>query len=118
MKKYHLINNILGWGVFLIASIVYLVTAEPTASWWDCGEYIATADKLQVGHPPGAPTFQLIGRFFTMFADPQTAAYAVNAMSAISSAFTILFLFWTITLFGKKIAKISEGNINRLKFSE
>ena len=103
MKKYHLINNILGWGVCLIACIVYLITAEPTASWWDCGEYIATADKLQVGHPPGAPTFQLLGRCFTMFAEPQTAAYAVNAMSAISSGFTILFLFWTITLFGKKI---------------
>lgn len=115
MKKYHLINNILGWGVCLIACIVYLVTAEPTASWWDCGEYIATADKLQVGHPPGAPTFQLLGRFFTMFASPETAAYAVNAMSAICSGFTILFLFWTITLFGKKIANITEDNIKDSK---
>ena len=115
MKKYHLINNILGWGVCLIACIVYLITAEPTASWWDCGEYIATADKLQVGHPPGAPTFQLLGRCFTMFAEPQTAAYAVNAMSAISSGFTILFLFWTITLFGKKIVNITEDNIKDSK---
>src|SRR5574344_1025957 len=68
MKKYSLINNILGWAVCLIASIVYLMTAEPSASWWDCGEYIATAFKLQVGHPPGAPTFQLIARIFSLLA--------------------------------------------------
>ncbi|MDD2287695.1 MAG: DUF2723 domain-containing protein, partial [Bacteroidales bacterium] len=111
MKKYSLINNIIGWVVFLIASIVYLITAEPTASWWDCGEYIATAYKLQVGHPPGAPTFQLLGRIFSLFAggDVTKVAYMVNALSAICSAFTILFLFWTITMLAKKaIAKTSE----------
>ncbi|MDD2192328.1 MAG: DUF2723 domain-containing protein [Bacteroidales bacterium] len=107
MKKYSFINNSLGWLVFLIASIVYLLTAEPTASWWDCGEYIATAYKLQVGHPPGAPTFQLFGRIFSLFAggDVTKVAYMVNALSAICSGFTILFLFWTITMFGKKLVK-------------
>jgi thioredoxin-like negative regulator of GroEL len=111
MRKYSLINNILGWVVFLIASIVYLVTAEPTASWWDCGEYIATAYKLQVGHPPGAPTFQLFGRIFSLFAgsDVTKVAYMINAMSAICSGLTILMLFWTITMLAKKlIAKTQE----------
>ena len=111
MKKYSLINNILGWLVFLIASVVYLITAEPTASWWDCGEYIATAYKFQVGHPPGAPTFQLFGRIFSLFAggDVTKVAYMVNAMSAICSGLTILMLFWTITMLAKKlIAKTQE----------
>jgi len=79
------------------------MTAEATASWWDCGEYIATAFKLQVGHPPGAPSFQLFGRLFTLFSDPTTAAHAVNVMSALCSGFTILFLFWGITLLGKHL---------------
>ncbi|MDR1005259.1 MAG: DUF2723 domain-containing protein [Bacteroidales bacterium] len=110
MKKYNLINNIIGWGIFLVAAIVYLLTAEPTASWWDCGEYIATTAKLEVGHPPGAPTFQILGRLFAMlFGDsPTTTAFAVNAMSAISSAFTILFLFWSITMLAKKFVKNVE----------
>jgi len=99
MEKYRLYNNITGWLVFAIASIVYLMTVEPTASWWDCGEYIATAYKLQVGHPPGAPFFQLLGRFFSLFAFGNTAnvALMVNIMSALTSSFTILFLFWTIS---------------------
>ncbi len=107
MKKYSFINNSLGWLVFIIASIVYLLTAEPTASWWDCGEYIATAYKLQVGHPPGAPTFQIFARIFSLFAggDVTRVAYMVNALSAICSGFTILFLFWTITMFAKKLVK-------------
>ena len=107
MKRYNLINNVLGWAVFLVASTVYLMTAEPTASWWDCGEYIATADKLQVGHPPGAPTFQLLGALFSNFAgdDLTKVAYTINALSAISSAFTILFLFWSITMLAKKFVK-------------
>ncbi|MDO5760376.1 MAG: DUF2723 domain-containing protein, partial [Bacteroidota bacterium] len=107
MKKYKLINNCLGWMVFAIASIVYLITAEPTASWWDCGEYIATTAKLQVGHPPGAPTFQLIGRLFSFLAGGDTSkiAYMVNATSALCSGFTILFLFWSITMFAKKFIK-------------
>ena len=110
MKKYTLINNILGWVIFLIATTVYLITAEPTASWWDCGEYIATADKLQVGHPPGAPTFQLLGSLFSNFAGSDTSliAYTINAMSAVCSGFTILFLFWSITMLAKKFVKNTE----------
>ena len=103
VKQYHLANNIIGWVICLIACAVYIMTAEATASWWDCGEYISTAFKLQVGHPPGAPTFQLIGRLFSMFSSPETAAHAVNVMSAVCSGFTILFLFWGITLLGKHL---------------
>ena len=103
MKQYHLANNIIGWVICLIACAVYIMTAEATASWWDCGEYISTAFKLQVGHPPGAPTFQLIGRLFSMFSSPEDAAHAVNIMSAVCSGFTILFLFWGITLLGKHL---------------
>ena len=105
MKKYRLLNNCIGWVVFVIASIVYLMTAEPTASWWDCGEYIATTNKLEVGHPPGAPTFQLIGRLFALFAGSNVSKVAlmVNSMSAICSGLTILFLFWSITLLAKKL---------------
>ena len=103
MKSYHLVNNIIGWIVCLIACGVYVSTAEATASWWDCGEYIATAFKLQVGHPPGAPSFQLFGRIFSMFSDPADAAHAVNIMSALCSGFTILFLFWGITLLAKHL---------------
>lgn len=98
-------NIITGWAVWLIATIVYFCTLEPTVSWWDCGEYIATAYKLQVGHPPGAPLFQLIGRFFSLFAfgDVTKVALMVNVMSALCSSFTILFLFWTITMLAKKL---------------
>ena len=105
MKKFQNLNNIFGWATFIIASAVYLLTIEPTASWWDCGEYIATAFKLQVGHPPGAPLFQMIGRFFSLFAfgDVSHAARMVNVMSGLSSGFTILFLFWSIVLFAKKL---------------
>ncbi|MCX6305143.1 MAG: DUF2723 domain-containing protein [Bacteroidetes bacterium] len=105
MNSYKKINNILGWIVFAIASTVYILTSEPTMSFWDCGEYIATAFKLEVGHPPGAPLFQLLGRFFSLFAFGNLAHVArmVNTMSALSSGFTILFLFWTITMIAKKI---------------
>ena len=105
MTNFRKLNNIFGWATFAIASMVYLLTIEPTASWWDCGEYIATAFKLQVGHPPGAPLFQMIGRFFSLFAfgDTSKVAMMVNAMSALSSGFTILFLFWSIVLFAKKL---------------
>jgi len=105
MKLYKKINNITGWILFAIASAVYIITSEATASYWDCGEYIATAFKLQVGHPPGAPLFQLIGRFFSLFAFGDTALVArmVNTMSALASGFTILFLFWSITRLAKKI---------------
>jgi len=114
MNSYKKINNILGWVVFAIASAVYIITSEPTMSFWDCGEYISTAYKLEVGHPPGAPLFQLIGRFFSLFAfgDVTLVARMVNTMSALSSGFTILFLFWTITLIAKKIV-VKSGGISR-----
>jgi MFS family permease len=107
MMTYKKLNNILGWFVFAIAAFTYISTAEPTASFWDCGEYIATAAKLQVGHPPGAPTFQLIGRIFSMFAggDMSKVAFMVNVMSALVSAFTILFMFWSLTMIIKKLAQ-------------
>lgn len=103
--NYQRLNNIVGWFVFAIASFVYLSTIEPTASFWDCGEYIACADKLEVGHPPGAPLFLLIGRFFSLFAggDVSKVGMMINAMSALCSSFTILFLFWAITALGRKI---------------
>lgn len=104
MKKYNLVNNIFGWLSFVIAAVVYLLTIEPTASFWDCGEFITSAYKLEVGHPPGAPFFMLTGNFFTLFAsDPSKVAMMVNAMSALLSALTILFLFWTITHLAKKL---------------
>ena len=100
---YKRLNTIVGWMVFLFATSVYMLTLEPTTSLWDCGEYITTAYKLEVGHPPGAPLFMMLGRLFTIFASPENAAYMVNTMSALSSSFTILFLFWTITMIGKRI---------------
>lgn len=104
MKKYNLINNILGWFCFAVAATVYLMTIEPTASFWDCGEFITSAYKLEVGHPPGAPFFMLTGKFFTLFAsNPEQVAMMVNAMSGLLSALTILFLFWTITHLAKKL---------------
>mgnify|MGYP000132515652 FL=1 len=105
MNQFKKLNNIIGWSVFSIASFVYLSTIEQTVSFWDCGEYIATAYKLQVGHPPGAPLFQLFGRIFTLFAAQGTSevAVAINILSALCSSFTILFLFWTITAFGRKM---------------
>lgn len=109
--NYQRLNNIVGWFIFAIASFVYLRTIEPTASFWDCGEYIACADKLEVGHPPGAPLFLLIGRFFSLFAfgDTSKVGMMVNSMSALCSSFSILFLFWTITALARKIVdKTSE----------
>ncbi len=105
MQHYQRWNNIIGWIVGLAACAVYVLTAEATTSWWDCGEYISTAFKLQVGHPPGAPTFQLIGRIFSMFAfgDIMKVGFLVNCMSALCSGFSILFLFWSITMLGKKL---------------
>ena len=97
-------NTILGWITFAIALTTYTLTVEPTMSFWDCGEYIATAAKLEVGHPPGAPLFQMIGAFFAMFAtDAKHIALMVNMMSVFSSAFTILFLFWSSSLLIRKI---------------
>ena len=97
-KKYQLVNNITGWTVFVIALVTYWLTLEPTASYWDCGEFIIQADKLEIGHPPGNPIFMLTARFFANFAtDPAHVSVMVNAMSGLLSAFTILLLFWTIT---------------------
>ncbi len=104
MKTYNRWNLILGWFVFLIAAVTYLLTLEPTVSWWDCGEFIATSYKLEVGHPPGAPLFLMMGRVFSLFAsDREHVAVMINAMSGLASAFTILFLFWTITHLVKKL---------------
>ena len=110
MKRYHLINNIIGWIVFLVASIVYLATIEPTASFWDCGEFISASFKLEVGHPPGAPFFLLLGRFFSLFAggNVENVAKMINVLSALASSFTILFLFWTITHLAKKMIPKEE----------
>lgn len=108
-RKY---NTILGWSAFLLAAVVFLMTMEPTASLWDCPEYIATAYKLQVMHPPGAPLFMLLARFFTMFAPPEYAGMMVNVMSCIASAFTILFIFWTISYMGCKIYGKKAGEMS------
>lgn len=116
MKTYQRLNNLIGWLVFAIATSVYFLTLEPTASWWDCGEYISTAFKLQVGHPPGAPFFQILGRIFSLFAggDVTQVAFMVNVMSALSSSFTILFLFWTITMLARKMLA-PENNFDTAK---
>jgi hypothetical protein len=108
-------NTILGWLCFLIAAIVYALTAEPAVSFWDAGEYILSASKLNVGHPPGAPLFQMLGAFFSIFAiEPSQIGYIMNLMSGVSSAFTILFMFWSISLLLTKVsAKINiEKNNN------
>ncbi len=107
IQNFKKINNIAGWLIFAIAAFVYIYTIEPTVSFWDCGEYIATSVKLQVGHPPGAPFFQMVGNVLAQlaFGNVEMQAYWVNMVSALSSAFTILFLFWTITALAKKLAE-------------
>ena len=104
MKQYKLVDNIFGWVAFLIAAFVYCSTIEPTASFWDCPEFITTAYKQEIGHPPGAPFFMLLGNFFTHFANDTTqVAKMVNTMSALLSAVCIMFLFWTITHLARKL---------------
>ena len=109
-------NLRLGWFAFAFSLISYLLTVEPTASYWDCAEYISTSSKLQIGHPPGAPLFQMLGAFFSIFAsDNEQISLMVNMMSVIASAITIFFLFLTLTIVGKKIlikesTKISSQN--------
>ena len=118
-KTYRIWNLGLGWTVFTIALFTFGSTVEPTASFWDAGEYIATSAKLQVGHPPGAPFFQMMGAFFALFATgPQNIAVMVNFMSVFSSAFTILFLFWTLTLLLKKLPsfKTLDSTSERIGF--
>jgi len=102
-------NTYLGWLVFAVATTVYLMTIESTASLWDCGEYITAAYKLEVGHPPGAPLFMVLGRLFSFFAAPENVAVYINALSAVSSSLTILFMFWSLTLLIKKIV-IKQGD--------
>ena len=124
MNTFKLWNRSFGWGIFVIALFTYGFTVEPTASFWDAGEYIATSAKLQVGHPPGAPLFQMIGAFFAMFAtSPEKVALMVNFMSVFSSAFTVLFLFWTLTLLLKKlpafkILKTTHQRLSLIHISE
>ena len=114
---YRKLNVLFGWITFAIAAFVFISTIEPTASFWDCGEFIATGYKLQVGHPPGAPFFMLLTRFFSLFAlgDVMLVAKMVNILSALASAFTSMFLFWTITHLARKVfdkeEKLSIGNL-------
>ncbi len=109
--RFNKLNDLVGWGVFLIAAIVYLLTIEPTVSFWDCGEYIAIAYKLEVGHPPGAPFFMLVARVFSAFVAKEDVAMMVNSMSALCSAFAILFLFWSITALLRRVAESSDEDM-------
>src|SRR5690606_11989586 len=104
-------NKIIGWLVFAIALISFWLTVEPTVSFWDAGEYISTSSNLEVGHPPGAPLYQMMGAFFSIFAnEPSQVAYLVNLMSVFASAFTILFMFWSLVLLLLKVA----GPVNEI----
>jgi hypothetical protein len=111
MMDFKKLNNITGWLVFAISLVVYILTVERTASFWDCGEFIAIAYKLEVSHPPGAPLFMLIGRLFSFlsFGDVERVAYWVNMSSVLASAFTILFLYWSIVMLGRKLLKAKVG---------
>lgn len=111
-RKFTLYNRIISLVILLVAGFVYLSTIEPTTSFWDCGEFIASSYKLEVGHPPGNPVFQLFARFFTMFTNNMHAAAAVNAMSAICSAFTIFFLYLTIVHLGMRLNEKSGRNLS------
>jgi MFS family permease len=113
MKQFKRFNTLVGWLMFVIAAATYTLTLEPTTSFWDCGEFIATAFKLEVGHPPGAPLFLMLARFFALFAGSNTALVAamINMLSALSSAFTILFLFWTITHLSRKLIVKNDSEI-------
>lgn len=117
MKQYRLVNNVVGWLAFIIAAVVYCMTIEPTASFWDCPEFITTGYKLEVGHPPGAPFFMLTANLFSqLVSDPSQVARMVNTMSALLSAGCILFLFWSITRLTKALVcpdeeKMTTGKI-------
>ncbi|RYY20818.1 MAG: DUF2723 domain-containing protein, partial [Sphingobacteriaceae bacterium] len=111
--KYNKINNLFGWLAFALAALTYILTLEPFASFWDCGEFIACAYRLQVAHQPGAPLFSIIGKVFSLFAADKTkVAYMINMSSALASAATILFLFWTITALAKKIVVKTASEVN------
>ncbi len=126
------LNNLTGWIIFLVAAYTYISTIEPTASFWDCGEFIATAYRLEVGHPPGAPLFMLLARLVSAFVSPEHVPVTVNVLSALASAFTILFLFWSITHMayylavrkqdeeftrGKMIAVLGSGVVGALAYT-
>ena len=120
--NYTKINNVGGWTTFIIATLVYYFTIEETMSLWDCSEYILSAYKLEVGHPPGAPLFMMLGRLFSFFVSTDQVAFMVNMMSALSSSFTILFMYWTISLLAKKMAfsgerLLSQGQIIAIQSS-
>lgn len=110
--NYKKINLSLGWLTFLIATIVYFITVEDTVSLWDCGEYITAAYKLEVGHPPGAPLFMVLGRLFSFFAEPQNVALWINRLSALCSSLTILFMFWSLTMLIKKMVLKAKSEIS------
>ena len=107
-------NSISGWSIFAISFIIYSFTVEPSLSFWDCGEYISTSAKLEIGHPSGAPLFQMLGAFFSMFAfNKENVALMVNMLSVTSSAFTILFMYWSLTIMLKNVVSgFSEWNKN------
>ena len=116
LSSWKKLDTLLGWGVGLIALIVYVLTIEPTAGYWDCGEFVAVSHKLEVPHPPGAPLYLLLGRFFSFFAAGKVVevAYWVNMLSVVSSALTIVFLFWSITILGRRLLPLSterEGKV-------
>ena len=114
MKHFKLVDCIAGWVVFIIASFVYCSTIEPTASFWDCPEFITTAYKLEIGHPPGAPFFMLTANLFTQFVnDPTLVAKMVNTMSALLSATCIMFLFWTISHLTRRLI-VRDGEVPTL----
>lgn len=118
MNKFKKYNLIAGWFSFAFAAVVYLMTIEPTASFWDCSEFIATSYKLEVGHPPGAPLFMMISRFFSIFApSPQYVAMMVNSMSALASAATIMFLFWSITHLARKAYRKEETELTNAQIT-
>ena len=117
-KKYNLINNVIGWVIFTSALATYWLTLEPTASYWDCGEFIIQADKLEVGHPPGNPIFMLTARFFANFApDATKISVMVNAMSGLLSALTILLLFWTVTHLVRRLV-VKDSRSEELSLSQ
>jgi len=113
MDKFSKVNNITGWVLFAISTVVFWLTVEPTASYWDCGEFISVSYKLEVPHPPGAPFFLLVGRLFSFLAmgDVYKVAYWINIVSVLSSGFTILFLFWAITLFARRLLQKSDNEL-------
>ncbi len=116
MQNFYRLNNFTGWALFLITTLVYTLTIEPTASFWDCGEIIAAAYKLEVPHPPGAPFFLLLGRMFSFMApDAESVAVWINGVSVLSSSFTILFLYWSIVLLARKIGNVKPGEESHLQ---